>query len=296
MGKMENTINTGLKLPKAASGGRLLEFRAGWASAFTRLDLVCVIFMTGILLCVAGLNLTGERGRKLYCAYNLTKLGHAMQDYAGDHGGGLPPASSVQPPATWDMLLTPYLRPDLVSSNSAYAKRLLKRTVAPRFVCPSDNLVRVHTRSYVMSGHDMQPKNWPPNPANTTGVGLVWDEPRMRTLLEVGAWNQVKTNGSLLALVKPSWLPAPADTLLLTELVRTDNQLENPLTATVGSARQQVEEFTSNWSLLHRGRINYLMADGHVEWRSPLEWLSPNQTGNAGSDQSSGIWTIKAGD
>jgi prepilin-type processing-associated H-X9-DG protein len=261
--------------------------------AFTRLDLGCLVVVLAMLAGLAGLNFTGERGREMQCARNLKKLGQVMQEYAGEHGGGLPPAYSQQPSASWDTLLTPYLRPDLAATRSAYAKRLLKSSVAPSFLCPSDNLVRAHPRTYLMSRHDMQPENWPPGPDNATGIGLAWDAQHVKTLLGDDAWNQARTNRNTLALVKLSWLPDPANTLLLTELVRPDNQLGTLTTVTVGSARQQVDWFKGDRALFHHGRFNYLMADGHVEL------LSPFQIGNAGADDADrpgDIWTIKAGD
>ena len=288
-----NIFATNLSLVKADSSGRLLMSRKRMEHAFTRLDLICVLVVSTVLLGLAGLNLTGERGRIMQCTHNLKKLGQAMQDYASEHDGELPPANSRLSSVTWDLLLNPYLRPDLVVSNSAYAKRQLKTAVAPRFLCPSDTLVRPHPRTYAMSGHDMQPENWPPNSDNATGVGLAWDKPRAEKLLGNGAWEQAKTNHNLLTPVKLSWLPDPANTLLLTESVRPDNQLGSQWAATVTSARQQAELFKGDQSRFHHGCFNYLMVDGHVELMSPF------RTGNAGAydaDRSADIWTIKAGD
>ena len=289
--KIKKSVN--LKLATGNTGARRPMIRGGRKCAFTRLDLCCTIVAVTVLLGLAVLNLTGERGRIIQCTHNLKKLGQAMEEYAGNHGGGLPPASIEQAQATWDTLITPYLRPDLVISNSAYAKRQLKAAVAPRFFCPSDSLVRPHARTYAMSGHDMQPENWPPNPGNATGVGLVWDRWHMERLQAAGVWNPTQTNGNTSALVNLSWLPDPANTVLLTELVCSYNQIGNPRAATVTTTHQQLELFQGDPARFHHGRFNYLMADGHVEL------LSPFQTGNAGADnadQSASIWTIKAGD
>lgn len=261
--------------------------------AFTRLDLCCVIFSTAILLGFLLFNFTGERGRIFQCTRNLKRLGDAMQDFAADHNDSLPPAGVQEEQITWDMLITPYLRPDLVISNSAYAKRLLKMAVAPYFICPSDKLVRADPRTYVMSGNDMEPENWPPGVDSATGVGLVWNKQRVENLLGKDALDQAKTNVTALALVKRSSIPDPANTLLLTEIVRSDGQIGNIPTAIVSDARIQVEMFKGDSFRFHHGRFNYLMADGHAEL------LSPFRAGNAGAfdaDRQSGIWTIKKED
>ncbi|MEI8288535.1 MAG: hypothetical protein WCH99_03625 [Verrucomicrobiota bacterium] len=289
--EIKTTVNSGMG-KKLQAGRRTLAGQRR-ERAFTRLDLCVVVVVSAGLLGLAGLTFTGERGRIAQCKYNLKKIGQGMQQYAAEHEGALPPASSSITGVTWDQLLTSYLRPDLVVSNSAYAKRQLKIAVAGRFLCPSDSLVRPHPRTYVMTGHDMQPENWPPGPENATGVGLVWDKMNANKLLENSEWNQATTNRNLLPQVKLSWLPAPANTLLVTELVRPDNVYESQRVTTVGSARQQVEQFRGDRAQFHHGRFNYLMADGHVELMSPF------QTGNAGAydaDRPADIWTIKAGD
>ena len=280
---------------------RITGNRKGWATrssavvemAFTRLDMICAAILTAMVMGLAAFNLLGERGRIFRCAHNLKKLGWAMQAYADDHDGALPAASDNRLPATWDTMITPYLRPDLVNTNSAYAKRLLVRTVEPDFVCPSDTLVRAHPRTYVMAWHDMGPDFWPPGSDNATGVGLTWDKRTADALLGTGAWEEARTNHSILTPVKFSQLPDPGNTLFLTELVRADNHYGNSWMAAVKSAQEQVGRFTGNRSQFHFGCFNYLMADGHVEL------LSPFQIGNAGSYdavQQTGIWTIKAGD
>ncbi len=280
------TVNP--KLAKASHIGCLPAAHEGKERAFTRLDLCCLIITVSVLLGLAGWKITGERGRIMQCTHNLKKLGQAMQAYAGDHGGELPPACNKLLPATWDSLVTPYLRPDLVNPNSAYAKRELKNAVAPRFLCPSDTLVRPHARTYAMPGNLMQPENWPPGPDVATGIGLVWDKPHAETLLGADTWEQARTNHNILTAIKLSELPDPANTLLLTELVRSDNQLGSQSAATVSGAQQQADQFKGNQSHFHYGRFNYLMVDGHVEWLTPL------QTG--GMSGTSGIWTIRKED
>ena len=261
--------------------------------AFTRLDWCCTVGMTVLLLTLGIRNFSGEAGRIFRCSHHLSRLGQAMQQYAAENDGDLPPASSSRPPATWDACLSPYLRPDFADANSAYGKRALRDAVEPMFLCPSDRLVRGRPRTYIMSGHDMQPENWPPSPFNTTGVGLAWNQSAVDKLYGSATWEAAKTNRQLLPPVKLAWLPEPANTLFLTELVHPNNVMGNVRLATLRGPHQQVDLFQGDRTRFHQGRFNYLMVDGHVEC------LAPDATGNAGAwdaDQPADIWTIKAGD
>ncbi len=254
---------------------------------FNRLDLAVLVGFGGLLAAWFVLTHSGERGRLARCSRNLAVLGQSMHSYANEHHGGQPPAVIGPMGLSWDTLLKPYLKAGFVVSNSAYAERQMSRAVAPRFRCPSDRLLREDPRSYVMSAHDMQPENWPPGPGNATGVGLWWTRTNIASLLAEASAATAQTADAM-ALVKLSWLPAPADTLVLTELFAARNILGQRDTASIAGASQQVAPFKGDLSSLHRARFNYLMADGHVEA------LTPYQAG-ALSD-SAGIWTIKAGD
>jgi hypothetical protein len=144
------------------------------ACAFTRTDLICVLALVAMLLGLAGFRLTGERGRIARCAGNLQKLGTAMHQFASEHEDGLPAATIVPGGLEWDVRLKPYLRPDLVVANSAYAKRELGEAVAPIYACPSDRIARAKPRSYAMSHCDVVNVGWPVNADSATGLGIWW--------------------------------------------------------------------------------------------------------------------------
>lgn len=262
--------------------------RPSGLAAFTKADLVALVAVVTLVGGWFGCARLGERGRTSTCARNLGVLGQAIHSYANDHGGSIPPAGIDAPLLTWDMQLRHYLRPDLIVSNSAYAERQLQKAIAPRFHCPSDPFERMAPRSYAISRHDMQPENWPPGPHNATGVGLCWQKASLKTLLDPEAIANATTNGDALALAKLSNVPAPADTLLLAELIEPANVMGSFRSATVGNAAEQTAPFKGDSSRVHRGRFNYLMVDGHVEA------LAPFQTGSAAGN--GGIWTIEAGD
>jgi prepilin-type processing-associated H-X9-DG protein len=247
-----------------------------WASerAFTQVDLIASILVMTILAGWLGLNLTGERARIAQCRHNLRLLGQITLGYANDHGSSLPPASVQQPLSSWDVQIAPYLNPSQVKSG-----------MDPFFLCPSDHLARPRPRSYAMNAHDMTPANWPPGPDNQTGVGLSWDRARIKQLLgDNVAESLAAQNADTLPMVKYSWLPDPANTIVLTELIDPDNLVKDGRKTTVSGPMEQMALFQNYSGNFHNGRFNYLMADGRVESLSPL------QTGPL-SDSSS-LWSI----
>lgn len=247
--------------------------------AFTQVDLLVSIAVVVLLAGWFGLSHLGECGRIARCTRNLQVLGEAMQRYADDHGGALPPAGVGLLHLTWDTEILPYLEPGKSSRDA----------MAPYLVCPSDVVKRDQPRTYAMSGHDMQPFNWPPGPDNTTGVGLWWDENAI--VQKFGSQFARKVNKqdlSGLSLVKLSWMPDPAGTLLLTEMVDPNNRAWRTGWPVVWNAKQQLSFLKTAAANYHHGCFNYLMTDGHVELLTPL------QTGSW--DGSGGIWTIRAGD
>jgi len=247
-------------------------------------DLLVTIGVGALLLVWLAAIHVGERVRTLRCGHNLAVIGRAFHTFTHDHGSRLPPTAVIPLNLTWDTALRPYLRPELVVSNSPYAQRQLQKAAAPRFHCPSDNLLRERSRSYAMCRHDMRPENWPPGPDNSTGPGLWWGNAELTRVLESPSSGSPEQVAERLAMMKLEWLPVPADTLLVTEFVDNDNKLWNPTGAGLQGQDQQVRAFPGGLLGFHHGRFNYLLADGHVERLTPL------------NSAISGIWTIRAGD
>lgn len=245
--------------------------------AFTRLDLIVLIGLLCFMATWLGCHHFGERGRTANCAQKLAALGKAMQNFSDEHNGALPAAGIEQPYQAWDSQIALYLPRKLVSSG-----------LDPAFRCPSDQLVRTRPRSYAMSGHNMGLENWPLGAESRTGVGLTWTRASIQRLLGDAMVAAAQTNSSLLALVKVSALPAPAETLLLTEAINATNNLKDIRGAAVSGSGPQMEGLKANQLRFHYGQFNYLMADGHIESLSPF--LVQTLSGNAG------IWTVKAGD
>jgi prepilin-type processing-associated H-X9-DG protein len=218
-------------------------------------------------------------------------LGQAIDTYANDHQDGLPAAAinleSVK--TSWDAELFPYLKPRLAGSGGEYQKRQILLAAQPSFFCPSDPVLRGgHPRSYAMAARDMR-CGWPPSADDKTGVGLFWAKSSIPLLGKEVVESSLK-DAELLPKLKRSVLPAPASTLLLTELMERKNTMASTLSVLLWGVNEQEAVFKQA-PRMHSGRFNYLMADGHVEWLTKL------QTGGGGGiDSPSGIWTIKAGD
>ncbi len=228
--------------------------------AFTRLDLVATMAVLLLLLAIFGMTFFGERGRTLKCQSNLKALGHAMQDFASEHSDALPPAIIDTKRIIWDSQIAPYL-----------PFKLVKGGIDPVFKCPSDALPHARTRSYAMSGHNMLNENWPPGADNATGVGLVWNQENISRLLGEATAKAAMTNTDMLAMMKRSFIHSPSDTMVLSELINSGNNLKEGRWAVIESPGQQLEQLLQNGTRVHRGRCNYLMLDGHVELLSPLQ-------------------------
>jgi prepilin-type processing-associated H-X9-DG protein len=253
--------------------------------AFSRVDLLALVFLVVLLGAWLVVTHVGAIGRQVRCASNLSALGRAMHNYANEHDGSLPAAtlSWGGKQSSWDLKLLPYLMPGLAKANSGelFAD-------APRWIrCPSDisgNATQGRTpRSYAMSGNDMSPSHWPLGPESATGVGLVWNESTATSLVGPDVIPE-ELPGLKLPIVS-----APARTALLTELIDPNNVMGTIQTATVFNAFQQQAFFNvkTNFDYCHRGEFNYLMVDGHVERLSAL------QAGSLGGG--GGIWSIKKG-
>lgn len=236
-------------------------------SAFSRIDLIVVVILVVISGIWFGKAHSGTNARIARCARNLSALGNGMDRYANENGDVIPVAGidfgKIQ--TSWAAELFPY-----TDGNSRC------------FLCPSDPAVHHGSpRSYAMGANDMLPEHWPPGADSPTGVGLLWNKATVLSLLG-------KEKPEVLPAVKLTDLPAPADTLLLTEFIDPNNLMGGLSCARILEVSKQRQFFADGGASFHHGKFNYLLVDGHVELLSPL------QTGSF--DGSSGIWSIKMGD
>jgi prepilin-type processing-associated H-X9-DG protein len=258
--------------------------------AFSRTDLAVFAFIILLLGVWFVRGHTGEQARITRCANNLMMLGKAMHDYTGDHQDELPAAviDLGMTHISWDTRLFPYLIANSESATNDFAKMQQVHEIAHWFFCPSDPSHHDKLpRSYAMAEHDMTLNDWPPSSNSYSGPGLFWDSYWTTNVLSTDDAEKAALNPDLLPKMKLSDIPAPADTLLLTEYINPINDLQGMGYARVGSVNDQRAAFHGDSSSFHYGKFNYLFVDGHVEF------LSGEQTGSPGGR--SGIWSLRPG-
>ncbi|HZQ45784.1 MAG TPA: hypothetical protein VFC07_02130, partial [Verrucomicrobiae bacterium] len=239
----------------------------------------------------------GERGRIAGCARNLAKLGQAVASDTADHSDGFPAAgiSIGKTRLGWDMELAPYVQSGATNATSVYDKKQFLKAAAQSFQCPSDTLPHDGaTRSYAMAACSMLPEDllsdkWPPRPESKTGIGAWWDKTTVHNLLDPKTAPDAMLNPELLPRLKSSIVLQPANTLLVTELFATNNALGSLSRTRVWNLADQRGALDADSNYAHFRKLNYLMADGHVELLSGLQ-------SKGIAREPIGIWTIKAGD
>lgn len=83
-------------------------------SGFTLVELLVVVTIIGILiaLVIPGVGAIREKSDRVKCASNLRQIGIALQNYAGENNGELPPAKDNRYPGdgrVWFQALEPYV-------------------------------------------------------------------------------------------------------------------------------------------------------------------------------------------
>lgn len=271
---------------------------------FSRVDLAVTL---AVSLGIAGALLVScslHPASHVQCGMNLKELGIAMAIYEKDNDDRLPYAyikpepDSDRKSKVWDALIFPLIP---LNSQGLAQKHL--------FRCPADTIPRNGARpqrTYAMPVHNMRKEDWPPGPKNDTGVGLYWEAGHggiadtTNLVLETkGAASRAdaESKKSPLPAIRLSMIPAPTRTLLLTENAHPLNILFSPSGATIRNPSQHVQTSLIKMEDYHRGRINYLMVDGHVEFMNPWESVGQNDpTSSVSAKDYPNIWTIRPDD
>jgi len=258
------------------------------AKGFTRMDAFMVTFSVVLLAAIvyAGSWIGGEKRRIWVCAHHLQTLGRAFDDYSRDHDGALPAAliDNGTKSTSWDREIAGYLNAKWIKGQAPESQPALAAKIAPIFKCPSDRELHgnANARSYSMTAYDLNRAGWPPKADSTGGLGLSLDE---RTIAQARAIDAAESPDYRPA-IKFSQVTAPDDTALLVEHISILNALWSSKLASIASSHEQFAGKTFAAKDFHGGKMNYLMADGHVELMSPAE-----SAGLMG-----GVWTIRKGD
>jgi len=276
-------LNTGCN----AGGVRARRGKAGmpgltWRDVLTLILCICVLGVVGLKFLGVG-----ETRRIWMCKHRLGGLGAAFAKYAKDSGNSLPPAvvDVGRVTTTWDMAVAPYLSGSRSATDPAHQEEL-KQKLWSMFHCPSDTEPRggEKPRSYSMPMYDVKKVGWPPTADSQGGLGLYLDADRLKLAREaVPTLPAGSTPAIQLSIVaEPSW------TALLVEQVTIRNTMCSTGFAVTPGPREQWNAKTISLEKFHRGRLNYLMLDGHVERLTIRE--SGGHAGNGG------VWTIRAWD
>lgn len=295
------------------SGGRRCIKRQ--AAGFTLVELFVAVAVISLLmvLILPALAKAQSKLRTNRCLSNLQDVGTAMSLYLQDSNDKFPYAALrfnlglEEHHLSWDDLMGPYLGIDITATqrnhdgvNNSGSFKLL--------ACPQDTVpIKIDSglprkefrRSYAMPEHNLglftlagraaTAADWPPCPVNQTGLGLRLEG---RPGYDTSRWNPDDEPGST---KPPRWQAAfqtsmtlnAAKTLFMTEHFNGANRVGAWSGATIAS----IAEHTSQVSLpVAPERINYLMADGHVESLVPTDtYASTNRTVTA---PPSGFWTV----
>ena len=273
------------------------------ALAFSKMDLLITIGVVALLAGVgAGFFTYSKSFTKINtCAANLRLLGVAVQMYAPQNADKIPYAFihlNDHNKISWDTLVRPYARagmrgedPNQPAPGTNEFKKIL--------LCPDDDTgprdwgKPQGRRTYSMPWHDMAAANWPPAGTNDTGLGLGW---RANGAQGNASLSAVVKQGGILPSIKLAMVLDTSGTLLLAEQSRSNNIIANSSGATIRGIADHVERRDDREPVpYHKAKLNYLMADGHVELLSPQETIGSGVTGT-NQYPHHGKWTLNPKD
>jgi prepilin-type processing-associated H-X9-DG protein len=290
------------------------------------IELLVVIAIIAILagLLLPALAKAKGKGHVAKCTANLKQIGTALGMYADEFDGRLPYAGIyliISPAYSWDDLMSSYLGMRFTPAQLRANFLQIGRDMWPLMKCPADKVeldqgtppgslwVNGTKRTYSMPFHNMgsftiggqvaTAADWPPGPANRTGVGLHWTTsssaipPRWNTADPISGVSGTSPDPRHQPAIRESDIPAPTATMFMTELVHNYNGAGHASFAKIDRAFDHVQpgnNVTTN--TFHNTRFNYLEVDGHVEHLTMLQSLG---TGNDIRRQS-GLWTILPAD